>query len=72
MSCGSPIVCVRFSAIELHLLDQLIERANLRTRKEPYNRSTFLKKLVNDECKHIERARRASQRRRPGYGHYLG
>ena len=71
-SRGSPIVPIRFTSIELALLDQAIERSNRVRMAEPFNRSSYLKKLFYDELAHLQRAREQKRRKRGESGPYLG
>ena len=62
MSKGSPIVQVRIEPGLLHCIDTEIQKLNLRTKGEPYNRSSFIVKALKDKLCHIFRSRKEGKR----------
>ena len=63
MSKGSKVVPIRFEDDLLWALDGVIAQVNERVKGEPYNRSTFIRKCVADEMKHLGRGRRGRRRK---------
>lgn len=58
MSKGSTIVPVRMDQDSIELLDRIIAELNGRRRDAPFDRSSFIRKAIEEKIKHVWRSRR--------------
>jgi hypothetical protein len=62
MSKGSPVVPVRIPAELLAVIDATVSRVNVKTRGEPYTRSSWILAAIRDRLAHMERAKKPRRR----------
>lgn len=62
MGKGSPVVQVRIPQAELNEIDSVIAKVNERRKEEPYDRSSFIRKCIQDGLKHLNRGRYANRK----------
>lgn len=58
MSKGSKVIPFRLSDLYLAALDEAVRSANRRTKGEPYDRSSWIRKAVTEKLDHLRRSKR--------------